>query len=253
MNSLIHNLKMRHDSWHARWYHHWVNLGGKEPLRENLCHYVRVLLLWAPLRWIFLGKIKGVSVGTSAFALYITFLAYLTSVYVGAAFSTVVLTWAAGRYFGHRQPERIQLIAQRFEAMADEAEDWKVSKWYAQARYLGRTPFQLTLLLVVVAGFAAGFIFVPAVTLKVIAVIVGIGIALGLVVGVVIIIEKVQDRRRAREALVNKPKTRLGRIYSGLADTVKLGITYLSTKKRGSRICPFIDFEKPAQADSSSS
>ena len=38
-------------------------------------------------------------------------------------------------------------------------------------------------------------------------------------------------------------KSAAGRVYEGVADTVKLGVTYLATKKRGSRICPFIEFE----------
>lgn len=41
-------------SWHYRWYTYWLREGrGTKPgYRENLCHYVRVLLFWAPATWI---------------------------------------------------------------------------------------------------------------------------------------------------------------------------------------------------------
>lgn len=41
-------------SWHYRWYAYWLKEGrGTTPsYQENLCHYVRVLLFWAPVTWI---------------------------------------------------------------------------------------------------------------------------------------------------------------------------------------------------------
>ena len=42
------------DSWHYRLYAYWLRLsGGNKPgYQENLCHYMRVLVLWAPARWV---------------------------------------------------------------------------------------------------------------------------------------------------------------------------------------------------------
>lgn len=47
-------------SWHGRLYRRWLrDFGWKWNPRnglarqENLCHYVRVVLLWAPLSWLF--------------------------------------------------------------------------------------------------------------------------------------------------------------------------------------------------------
>lgn len=42
------------NSWHFRWYAYWLGTGrGVQPgYRENLCHYVRVLLFWAPMTWL---------------------------------------------------------------------------------------------------------------------------------------------------------------------------------------------------------
>lgn len=48
-------------TWHGRVYRFWANhpensrrwhLGNPERRQENLCHYVRVILLWAPLFWL---------------------------------------------------------------------------------------------------------------------------------------------------------------------------------------------------------
>lgn len=47
-------MKIKSGTWHARVYQWWLRHGrGNEPgYRENLCHYVRVLLFWAPMTWI---------------------------------------------------------------------------------------------------------------------------------------------------------------------------------------------------------
>ncbi len=46
-------LKISTSSWHYRWYQYWEDKGGYNGwhYQENLCHYMRVLLLWAPRRW----------------------------------------------------------------------------------------------------------------------------------------------------------------------------------------------------------
>ena len=35
-----------------RWYHEWELRGGKRPPVMNLCHFVRVLVVWGPLRFL---------------------------------------------------------------------------------------------------------------------------------------------------------------------------------------------------------
>ena len=47
-------MAIRTDSWHYRWYMYWLAHGrGVVPgYQENLCHYIRVLLFWAPGTWI---------------------------------------------------------------------------------------------------------------------------------------------------------------------------------------------------------
>lgn len=47
-------MTIKTDSWHYKWYAYWLTYGrgNKIEFRENLCHYVRVLLFWAPMTWI---------------------------------------------------------------------------------------------------------------------------------------------------------------------------------------------------------
>ena len=49
------------ESWHAKLYAYWYAHGTikKVGYRENLCHYCRVVAIWAPLVWFFDGKLFG--------------------------------------------------------------------------------------------------------------------------------------------------------------------------------------------------
>lgn len=40
------------DDAHYRIYAWWMDRTGNRPSRENFCHYWRVVLIWAPLRWL---------------------------------------------------------------------------------------------------------------------------------------------------------------------------------------------------------
>lgn len=54
MNQARATLRVTPHSWHGKLYLMWKRLGGdgkKYGYRENLCHYVRVVLFWAPLSW----------------------------------------------------------------------------------------------------------------------------------------------------------------------------------------------------------
>src|SRR3989338_1535980 len=56
-------LDISKDSLLWRWYMYWVKLGGEKPdYKENLCHFVRVLCFWAPLRWFFMAHAKHAKV-----------------------------------------------------------------------------------------------------------------------------------------------------------------------------------------------
>lgn len=58
----------------GKWYMYWVKLGGTKPDQESLCHFMRVLLIWAPLRWFFLAHHKSIKlVSPSSVALVALF------------------------------------------------------------------------------------------------------------------------------------------------------------------------------------
>ena len=47
------------NSWMARWYGEWEARGGTRPPQMNLRHFVRVLVVWGPIRFIFMPKRAG--------------------------------------------------------------------------------------------------------------------------------------------------------------------------------------------------
>lgn len=44
-------LQVSTNSLVGKMYFYWIHMGGWMPHQENLCHFVRVVLLWAPLTW----------------------------------------------------------------------------------------------------------------------------------------------------------------------------------------------------------
>ena len=46
-------VQIKRNSIAARWYKVYTDRGGMKPERENLCHFIRVMLFYAPLRWLF--------------------------------------------------------------------------------------------------------------------------------------------------------------------------------------------------------
>jgi hypothetical protein len=61
MNDISEGLEVKRTSWHYRLYQYWKRMGGQNSwgYKENLCHYCRVVGLWAPKRWFFHAKFWG--------------------------------------------------------------------------------------------------------------------------------------------------------------------------------------------------
>jgi hypothetical protein len=225
VRSLEHNLNMSHDSWHARWYRCWIK---------------------------FCGEVKEVppymAVGVAIYAVIF----YASSIIVGVAFTVLVLMVVGVKLFKRRKPDRSKEIMLKLRSGVDWIINRRVVVWYIHKRYIGYrfTPLGITAVLALVAGLTIGLIFDPLLVLKIVLCIIAVALILGAIVGIVMGIEKIMDRR-AGKRLAAKPPTRAGRAYRGTADTVKLGATYVATKKRGSRICPFIDFESDSDLSES--
>ncbi len=52
-------MKLEGDHWTVNAYRGYVIRGGFGRNPENLCRFLRVILIWAPIRWFFYPKVKG--------------------------------------------------------------------------------------------------------------------------------------------------------------------------------------------------
>jgi len=53
-------MRISKSSWHARIYRWWCwDKDDSGPEGVNLCKYVRVVLFYGPLRWLFTGEVRG--------------------------------------------------------------------------------------------------------------------------------------------------------------------------------------------------
>jgi len=268
VSGLTHSLTMPHNSWHSRWYRYWVSLGGKPAeYKENFCRYVRVLLFWAPLRWFFRGNIKGVPVWFAGFiAAFLAFIGaalYLwpnvtikaliwTGIVVGGIAVVLGLLFVSFWIYDH-DPERAKtavkwvtlpiwilpyLLVKACIRIWDRYEkQFRAFGGFVEHKlFFGVHPMAVFYMLWF-GGMLAIFFYQNAVAT---AIVIGCIIALIVLFFVgVYVYEEIQDRRAYRP----KSRSRLGRMYDGAADTAKLAYTYADSKKRGSRICPFIEFE----------
>ncbi len=51
-------MKLEGDHWTVNVYRGYVTRGGFGRNPENLCRFLRVILIWAPIRWFFIAKDK---------------------------------------------------------------------------------------------------------------------------------------------------------------------------------------------------
>lgn len=258
MPSLQHSLTMGRNSWHARWYRTWVGLGGEPPkFKENLCHYVRVLLFWAPLRYFLYQPIvrfvtPAIATAAAAFIGGLTFVGLYWPgnfmrglTFTGIVLGLIVAAVAAvlGLFeWSERFPKGFKLFWRWvFSPLWGSALGLKLAcKWAVRRTYFVRHAFVgwyfyrfyfkvlNPSILTMLAALTAAFYLETDVMVKVLTVVgewVG-GVAIAALILMVLL--WVKDRKG---------------FWSGVKDTVKLGATYMSTKKQGSLICPFIEFE----------
>lgn len=270
MRALTHDLNIGHNTWHYRWYHHWLSLGGKPAgYKENLCRYVRVLVVWAPLRWFFRGRIGSfVPPWAGALALGIGGLiasAFATWTYVSLLVLAIVVgvLLAFGLFLllvllYNDYPQGVKKVAKyvtlpiwllpylafrpilwtyrRVEKQLKNAADW-----FLYDDTFGVSPLGAIGGVLLLAAFGFFMYLSWWKTLAVIGFVIGVIL---LLIFLIILTDTIGEWWKYRRHS-DKPRSLLGRTYDGVADTVKLGATYIGTKKRGSRICPFIDFENP--------
>ncbi len=273
MKRLEHSLSMKDHSWHVRWYRYWVSLGGKEAeYKENFCRYVRVLLFWAPQRWFWQGKIKGVlppwvaSLAAMVVAFIVTaavlwtgtFLEVLlvvagVAIVLGAVIAFVywadqsdeneekaiaIVKWSTSPVWIF--PYAFYCAGERLWEIVSEPVEG-VYRWFFDQSYIVEelTPFAMSVIVAAISCITLLAIFDPIVLLV-------IGIFIGVIaamVGIFIGLVLLDDAGKLNWLKSSGPKL-LKKTIEGTTDTVKLGYTYVKVKKEGSVICPFIELEK---------
>lgn len=270
MGALTHNLNIEQTSWHSRWYHYWLSLGGNAPGTENLCHYVRVLVFWAPAAWFFRGRIFKVIppwtiVAAAAVIGAVTTLCVLwpndvLRVLIGAAAVIAVVAFVIGLALGviyiiEDGPRwarivlacvtfpiwivpmalvfPVVLLIEKHEKALEAFKNW----WTRPRHWLaGISPVTALLAVIAIAVLATVAIFDFKTFLGLVIGAVVLLIAIVLAGLLVILLDEAKERHHA-----GKPV--FGEKFASVSETVKLGATYVATKKRGSKICPFIHFD----------
>jgi hypothetical protein len=254
-------VKIKKDSWHKRHYQFWLNEleGEAAAYKENFCRYMRIVLITVP-RWKFFhGRIMRVVPPWTIPAALLLLAGILESSnaephysrWAGAIIGIVVFVLAviAGLIVAEiTYPKPTRFILKWMTSpiwLIPYYLIYKPIKWFrrrfkSQIRLVGEVLYLLFMWAVGlgVAGLlVSGLVFRTHQTLRVLAIFGAAILIGGLWVALMAGAERIDKKFKRRQ---KKP---IKRFFGGVKETVKLGATYISTKKEGTLICPFIDFE----------
>lgn len=248
-------LRVSSRTWHGRAYNFWRSHASFKTgnYRENLCHYVRVILFWAPISWFANGRISKRWTWLRPIHVVVS-LALLTALVLGlvlrpantliflgwcigslAAFTSLALflTWLddydnqkkAGRFF-HRVGRPFGKVFGPVGRLVGRA--WS---WFGVKSRIAELPRgAVTVLSGLTVLYIANLILHTSATL--IATAFGLG-GIAVLFGALWLGFKVYDTIKARRANQDhEPKD------EGI---LKVGYRFVAAKK--GRICPFIDVE----------
>ena len=220
-------------SWHYRLYQYWQKTGGKNQygFRENLCHYCRVVALWAPLHWFLYQKLWSLSVLRPWVIALVTML--LSTIGVTAAIWPAEFWHVFGRILivlGMTIGIMLLIAFIMWAFLWKLNVDDKVKAWFDRHEktktILEASPF-VFLGVYFLGLLGLGFYFHPLIT----------GIVIGSLIGTVMLLIAVAslwERYRKRAyATPKRPPTAIG-------EGVKLAWQYLMAKKH--KVCPLIRF-----------
>jgi hypothetical protein len=258
MKKFQHSLVIGADTWHGRWYRYWLSLGGKQPkYRENLCHYVRVLLIWAPLRWFFKARVVG-WLQPWLGALFVVLVAAVAALFtfktqeslegllvVGVVVGIIVLGVVGanvGIYLDNNydMEKRVKRFWKKFGSRV-----WSkivgyaeaTIKWFFTRSYIVKGLAPVTVC--IIAGFTVLGILATPIFVVILLAILGTLALVTVIFGTIWSLLELNDYGKLDR--LKKMWPWFKRFVEGTSDTVKLGVTYANTKKQGSLICPFID------------
>ena len=242
-------------SWHAKWYNYWRQNAKRKArgYKENLCHYVRVLLFWAPLMWLRRGKIGKApiwSVATAILTIPAVYVAVTHKPQIVIAFISlvVIVVLATAGLFAEaalkeKYPDRATRIGHHYRAAKKAiARPFKFAysvydqamKWFLFTHIL-RVVYPWSVL--IIAGLIVGAFLYPIIDLYIIGPIVGIATIIGALIAYVLVMDMI-DAIRARRSPAGPSKGR--RLLNGVRGTLMVASNYAMAKKKG--ICPFITF-----------
>jgi hypothetical protein len=246
---------------------------GEGGYRENLCHYVRVLLFWAPTMYVLHGRIKKlpvwVPVALFDLALFLwagfTFFPKPTLrlvITVGILVGIVGLV-VLGVFIYDRNPDRIKKVATYglvplwgplfcvlyaliWLYERNEKRLIRLRDWFFHAHVL-RVVYPWTVAIAAYIAITAVF------DLKLLigtAEILGIGLGVGSVaVGLVLVADWLKERRATRRRVHNVVPIKHSapaRALGGAASGIKVAGHFAMAKKKG--ICPYISFKEEKRA-----
>jgi hypothetical protein len=247
-------------AWHRRRYEYWLSNGGQKPAyKENLCHYVRVILF--KVTWmkfirrrlystipLWVAPVAALAVVIIAAPFYLwpsgAWVALKWIGFVAAVLAVVIGLICAYAYLYEKSPERTKRIGKWITSpiwigpfLIIRALKWSAAKvGPAVDRFIGWFVYDVYPLAITVGVPAVYSIYRwPHVWLRGLS-IVGIGalLILGAITALIVIFGVASLVKKAwRESI---------------KETLSLSATYLDTKKKGSLICPFIEFEEAETA-----
>lgn len=246
---LVGKMEVRRSSWHYRMYQYWMKMGGQNDwnYQENLCHYCRVVGLWAPKRWFFHARFWKVFRPWMV-ALIVAMLAVVgmaawiwpstlvhTLEWIGIAIGVIValiLLIGGGVIFWDKLKEKSHLI-QRYSEWYDDKKETigniiliTIAALYGLAilSLIGYAAYKHPIIFGIVVGSLVGLA--------------------AIIVACVVCVRQWQKVHAEADYGTIKPPSRISSFFSakteGIKEGAKLAGQYIIAKKR--RICPFISF-----------
>lgn len=208
-----------------RWYDYGV--GYYKPHQENLCHFIRVILLWSTIRWFFLARTHkvifpwSVALATGLVALGILF-PLPTLIALGGLVGSVAF---------------IALIAEIAINYGNVLENYIAKPLKEFFGYeIVRGVYSIYIFIAIAIGL--GFWFFTKITLIILAVLVGMVAALSIIVGtafgMVAIIDKIEEMKIGYDSRTEAEKN------SGVIGFFRILTTYLKAYKK--KVCPLVEF-----------
>lgn len=243
-------LKVSANSLVGKVYFYWVSMGGWKPYQENLCHFVRVCVFWAPWYWFWRQDLIFF-VRPWMLVLAATYL-YLIAKYPGHVgfWSVVLLTliwaivlvfavlqalsmvWDKFYYARYRLSRRINRIFERtIVRFFKKIPVGRVLEWFFEARYrFGIRPWMVAFLAFQISSlYWAPVIFILAAVVELV-ILVLVAVALGY-----IYLEEKSAFATAGAAIggATRPVTR------PVVGTLGVAASWVMAMKR--KICPYIE------------